>query len=101
MASDISYHPLFDCDVREAIGWYERRKVGLGNEFREQIRQSVATVIANPERFGRAASGFRYIRLPRFPYVVLFDLDEGRLVFLGVLHTARSIAKWRKGRFES
>jgi len=40
----------------------------------------------------------------RFPYIVLFDVTflfdvtESELLFLGVLHTARSIEKWREER---
>jgi hypothetical protein len=56
----------------------------------------VCDVIADPERFAVSPSGCRYIRIPRFPYVVLFDLIGDELLMLGVLHTARSMEKWRE-----
>jgi toxin ParE1/3/4 len=95
MDRPVRYHPLFDCDVREAAGWYDQRSVGLGDAFVEAVRQRTADVIADPERFGRSPAGCRYIRLPRFPYVLLFDLVGDELLMLGVLHTARSMEKWR------
>jgi hypothetical protein len=49
-----------------------------------------------PERFAVSPCGCRYIRIPRFPYVVLFDLVREELLMLGVLHTARSMDKWRE-----
>jgi hypothetical protein len=67
----------------------------LGDAFVEAVRQRTADVIADPERFGRSPAGCRYIRLPRFPYVLLFDLVGDELLMLGVLHTARSMEKWR------
>ena len=98
MDRGIRYHPLFDCDVREAARWYDRRSAGLGDAFVEVVRQCTADVIADPKRFGKSPTGCRYIRLPRFPYVLLFDLVDDELLMLGVLHTARSMEKWRERR---
>jgi hypothetical protein len=91
----IRYHTLFDCDVREATRWYDQRSAGLDDAFVEIVRQCAADVIADPERFAKSPTGCRYIRLPRFPYVLLFDRTDDELLMLGVLHVARSMEKWR------
>lgn len=96
MDRPVRYHPLFDCDVREAAGWYDQRSAGLGDAFVEAVRQCTADVVADPQRFAKSPIGCRYIRLPRFPYVLLFDLVDDELLMLGVLHTARSMEKWRE-----
>jgi len=92
----VRYHPLFDCDVREAADWYDKRAAGLGDAFAETVRQCAAKIIADPERFAKLSMGCRYHRLKRFPYVLLFDLVDDELLMLGVLHTARSMNKWRE-----
>jgi plasmid stabilization system protein ParE len=96
MNRNLRYHPLFDCDVREAADWYNRRSAGLGDAFVDLVRKCVADVIADPERFASSPSGCRYGRVSRFPYVVLFDITDSELLMLGVLHTARSMEKWRE-----
>jgi toxin ParE1/3/4 len=96
MARALRYHPLFDCDVREAAWWYDRRSAGLGDAFVDQVSQCVAEIIADPERFAIGPSGCRYVRVSRFPYVVLFDVVADELLIFGVLHTARSMEKWRE-----
>ena len=95
MARRARYHPLFDCDVREASLWYDERSAGLGDAFVEVSRQAANDVIADPERFGTSPAGCRYIRLPRFPYVLLFDVTDDEVLMLGAMHTARSGDKWR------
>ena len=97
-ASDkpVRYHPLFDCDVREAANWYDHRSPRLGAAFIEATRRRVNDVIAHPDRFASTPSGCRYVRLARFPYLVLFSLHNEQLLFLGVIHTARSKQKWRE-----
>jgi hypothetical protein len=59
MARPIRYHSLFDCDVREAANWYDRRSTGLGQAFIETVRSSVEDVISDPERFAAGPSGCR------------------------------------------
>lgn len=96
MDRNLRYHPLFDCDVREAAGWYDRRSSGLGDSFVELVRECTTEVLADPLRFAKSPSGCRYNRVRRFPYVVLYDVTDSELLLLGVLHTARSIDKWRE-----
>jgi plasmid stabilization system protein ParE len=98
MAKPLRYHPLFDRDVREAAQWYDQRSPGLGDAFVETARQCVADVIADPHRFALSPGEIRYRRLRRFPYVVLFDVTDSELLMLGVLHTARSMERWRERR---
>ena len=100
MAKRLRYHPLFDGDVREAANWYDLRSPGLGEAFIAMVRKRVNDVIADPNRYGRTPSGCRYVRLTRFPYLLLFEITEDELLLLGVLHTARSLEKWRQSRAE-
>lgn len=96
MARTLRYHPLFECDVREAAAWYDRRSPGLGNAFVELVRQRTDEVIAEPERFAKLPMGCRYAQVSRFPYVVLFEVTDSELQLLAVLHTARAMEKWRE-----
>jgi hypothetical protein len=94
----VRYHPLFDQDVIEAANWYDDRSAGLGDAFSANVLFSVSEIFSDPERFARTTAGLRYSRVERFPYVVLFDLAGTEILMLGVLHTARSMEKWRESR---
>jgi len=96
MRRRVFYHPLFDRDVIEAAEWYDDRTDGLGDAFVANVAQAVNEVVTSPERFGKVSSELRYSRVQRFPYLVLFDYCDVELLLLGVLHTARSIQKWRR-----
>lgn len=96
MPRKLRYHPLFDCDVREAAYWYDRRSEGLGDAFVGCVEACVDQIRSDPERFVKLPDGCRYLRVKRFPYVVLFTLLDTELLLLGVLHTARSRSKWRE-----
>lgn len=96
MAKRAEFHPLFDCDIREAAAWYDRRSRSLGDAFVRQAKAKVADIQRNPQQYGRSFDDARYAQLSRFPYVILFEDTETVLYFAGVLHTARDPAKWRE-----
>jgi hypothetical protein len=84
------------CEKQRAGTIDDRRSSGLGNAFVEVVREAVSGVIDNPDRFASSPAGCRYVRLRRFPYVVLFDVAGNELLLLAVLRTARSMEKWRE-----
>lgn len=90
----IRYHELFDTDVIEAANWYDDRSSGLGDAFAGKVEEAVLDITQDPTRFSEIVQGMRYIRVHRFPYVALFDVTDREILYLGVLHTARSIEKW-------
>jgi hypothetical protein len=96
MAKSLRYHPLFECDVREAAGWYDQRSTGLGQAFVDLVADCVTEIRADPFRFAITPADCRYIKVPRFPYVVLFDVVDEEVLMFAVLHTARSMDKWRE-----
>lgn len=98
MSKKVLFHPLFDCDIREAADWYDQRTLGLGDAFVATSKETVQKIIENPQNHSSTDIGIRYRKMSRFPYIVLFDVVDDELLMLGVLHTARSIDKWREAR---
>ncbi|MCA9246585.1 MAG: hypothetical protein KDA42_05700 [Planctomycetales bacterium] len=72
----------------------------MGDAFVTQVQLSVAAARENPARFARTDRGWQYIRVARFPYIVLFEVQDEQILFLGALHTARSMKKWREQRLD-
>ena len=98
MARTVRYHPEFENDVIEAANWYDSHSSGLGDAFAANVLQTTESIISDPDRFALTVKGLRYQRVKRFPYIVLFSVNETSLFFLGTLHTARSLEKWRMHR---
>jgi len=94
----LRYHPLFGSDVIEAANWYDERSAGLGESFATNVARAVENLASDPTRFGRTPAGIHYCRIERFPYIILFDVDDDEVLLLGVLHTARSYDKWKRSR---
>ena len=83
-------------DLAEARKWYNEMIPGLGSDFLAVVERALESILENPARFPIIHREVRRALLSRFPYGIFFFLEEERVVVLGVMHTARDPAKWRK-----
>jgi hypothetical protein len=98
MPRKIKLHPLVASDVGEAIAWYEERCQGLGERFRSAVNRRLDDIAESPNLFPRAFDDrdYRFARLSRFPYLILFHVRRQTLSVLGVFHSATDPKKWRR-----
>jgi hypothetical protein len=74
MSLPVVFRPVAKAELEEAIIWYEKRKPGLGFDFR---------------RFRPVDQHTRRALLRRFPYAVHFAVEPKAIVVLAVFHTHR------------
>ena len=81
----------------EAVGWYERERPGLGDEFKLEVKAALRRALANPELFPRVRGRARRIRLRRFKkYAIYFAVKDNTFAILSVFHGARNPAELRR-----
>ncbi len=88
------YHPLVAADLRSACQHYDAISRSLGNRFRANVQTKIQAIAERPESFGRIGNDFRGAPIDRFPYVVVFTLDDGVLCIYGVRHAASDRNSW-------
>jgi hypothetical protein len=60
----------------EAFDWYEERRPGLGNRFRESVAAVLDRVSKTPEAFAVVYKDVRCALARRFPYAVYFRAEK-------------------------
>ena len=95
MAKRLRYHPLVAQDIAAAIDWYEGRSVGLGERFRAAVDARFDDIVDAPEMFPRAFddSDFRFARMRKFPYLLLFRVRAEIVQVIGLFHSASDPTK--------
>lgn len=88
------YHPLFATDLANACSHYDLIADTLGNRFRVNIRSIIQIVVERPESYGRIGGDFRGALVDRFPYVVVFTIDDGVPSIFGLRHIASNRSDW-------
>jgi plasmid stabilization system protein ParE len=95
MTPRLLFRPAAVEELREARGWYEAQRAGLGEELEQSIEASLRRVSANPEAFPEVAPGVRRAVIERFPYGIFYRRLTDAIEVLAVFHHRRDPAIWR------
>lgn len=100
MNRKIEFRPTARSEFDEAADWYEEQQYGLRAEFVHAVDAILASVLKSPASFPIVhGSKIRRAMVGRFPYAVLFEADDTRIIVYAVFHTSRNPMIWR-GRID-
>ena len=86
----VEYHPDTVADLNDSIDYYDRQRVGLGSELRDEIYKAVDRIVANPLINHRIEGEIRRSFVHRFPFSVLYRLvDDETIRILVIRHHRR------------
>lgn len=91
-----SFHPEAEEEFEAAVAWYEERETGLGLDFAAEVREAIRLTQSMPLAWPRMEEDVRRILVHRFPYGLLYSVDNDRLRILAVMHLRRQPGYWRK-----
>jgi plasmid stabilization system protein ParE len=96
-------HPRFERDLESAIQWYDERQPGLGARFEQEVARCMSAVQERPLMFAEVRGRLRQALVSRFPYIIVFQATETRVLVGGLFHGARDRGLWdeRFGPVES
>jgi plasmid stabilization system protein ParE len=88
--------PEVEFDIAEAYFWYERRRIGLGEEFLSSVDACMEGIRRHPEAYPLIHETYRRALIRRFPYAVFYEYSESTATVYSVFHTSRDPEKWRE-----
>lgn len=78
-------------DLRIISEYYGQISISLKNRFKDVLLNSERELLLNPLAFSKVNfRDFRRIRLKKFPYKVIYRIENNTIYVFCVLHTARS-----------
>jgi plasmid stabilization system protein ParE len=93
--------PAAEAELKEAIAWYNAERPGVGERFLAVVDSRMEVIGRQPERFERLRiRGLhqeirRALVLKRFPYSIIFRVDEREIVVVAIAHAKRRPRYWR------
>jgi len=83
--------PEAEEELAEAAEWYEAKRQGLGVELVLHVQHAFDEILQAPETspLWQAARPYRKLAMRRFPYVIMFTVDDETVEVLAVAHTKR------------
>ncbi len=95
MSIPVVLRPEAEQDLLSARDWYDRQRVGFGDEFSAQVSAVFDRLAAMPELYAVRWQDVQSCRLWRFPYIVYYRALSDRVEVLAVLHGSRDPSAWQ------
>lgn len=92
MRCEIIFHPLIETELIETFNWYQERRDGLGNLFRDEINKKIIEISSHPERYPLVFKSFRQTTIKKFSFVIIYEFikEENYVLISSVFHTKRN-----------
>lgn len=87
--------PEAEEDMVEAKAWYDRRRLGLGEEFILCIEEALDRIQRMPKAASEVFPGIRRVIVRRFPYGVFYRIDPTQIAVIAVYHSSRDPKGWQ------
>jgi hypothetical protein len=91
----VKFHPQAECELAESIDFYNGRLSGLGGDLFALVKLACRQIQSDPLRRPLRLDGTRQVKLPRFPYAVVYRDQPERIEIVAVAHGARRPGYWR------
>jgi plasmid stabilization system protein ParE len=85
----VRFLSLAQQELDDAVAWYNEQADGLGKEFLNELDRAVRRAAAFPMSCPQIASGLRRSLLARFPYGLIYGLEDDMMVVVAVAHLHR------------
>jgi len=82
-------------ELRDATRFYESRATGLSLDFLSEIEKSIQSIIDSPESWPIIEGKVRRRLLSRFPFGILYYIDENQVIIIAIAHLRRKPGYWR------
>lgn len=94
--SHIKIRKYAEKQIAEAYQWYEKQRLGLGDDFLLCIDAVIMTIVKNPFLFQIRHKNIRCALIPRFPFGIFYFVDSEKIIVAAVLHLSRDPRLWKK-----
>ena len=91
---NIRFLTLAEQEVDDAVRWYDEKQEGLSREFLDELDRTVRLVKAYPLLAKQIEPEIRRFLFTRFPYSLIYGIDQETLVVVAIAHQHREPRYW-------
>ncbi len=80
-------------ELNEVFSYYEERQTDLGVKFLDDWEQAMDRLEERPFIYQVQKKQFRTIKLDRFPFLIVYKVEEGEIIIYKLIHCKKNPAK--------
>lgn len=89
------FHPEALIEYAEAVQYYAERRVEVAQAFINAVEDAINRIRESPSRWKAIDEDIRRCSTRKFPYGVLYTLEEDYILILAVMHCSREPGYWK------
>ncbi|MYH70649.1 MAG: type II toxin-antitoxin system RelE/ParE family toxin [Gammaproteobacteria bacterium] len=93
---DYRYLLPAELEMTEAALFYEEQLPGLGRDYLDDIQRSIDLIRTHPETGQVIRGKFRRGLVSRFPYSIIYSIENDHILILAVAHNRRKPFYWEE-----
>ena len=90
----VSFHPLAELELNDAALFYETAAPGLGLAFILEVEHALDQIVSYPTSSPTIQAAVRKKTLLRFPYNILYSVDNTTVRVLAIASQRRRPSYW-------
>lgn len=91
---EVRFLKLAAQELDDAVTWYDQQGDGLGRDFLDELDRAIRRLAAFPLSCPEIESGLRRCLVPRFPYGLIYGLEEDTIIVVAIAHLHRQPRYW-------
>jgi plasmid stabilization system protein ParE len=82
-------------ELDDAYSCYESQQLELGDDFLEQVEETLTRICQMPEAYPAVYRDVRRSIVRRFPYTIYYRIVSSRVIITAVFHGRRDPKAWQ------
>ena len=92
--AEVSIHADAEAEYEAALAWYWARSAKAAQGFEAAFERALELIAANPDLYPRCDDRHRFCVLRRYPYSLIYRVDENQVRVVAVAHSRRLPGYW-------
>jgi plasmid stabilization system protein ParE len=93
---NLIFHPEASEEMLESARFYESKSDGLGSDFLIAVEDTTRRILERPNLGRIEKANIRRRLVPGFPFTILYESHQDRILIAAVMHQRRRPGYWRK-----
>ncbi|MBU1055401.1 MAG: type II toxin-antitoxin system RelE/ParE family toxin [Proteobacteria bacterium] len=90
-----SFHPAARAEFEQAILYYFENSSSLASAFYSEIECAIEKIVENTSLYRVIDEDVRRCLTKRFPYAILYTIEDNYILILAVMHCSRKPSYWK------
>ncbi|GAK52134.1 hypothetical protein U14_03385 [Candidatus Moduliflexus flocculans] len=93
---NIRFVSLAQQEFDNAVEWHQQQSAQLGEQFLDEVHRAIKRIATYPSSCAKIDHDLRRCMVSRFPYGLIYGIDEETIVIVAVAHLHRKPRYWAK-----